>query len=127
MVVARGKDPTQALIEVPGAIARISLTHTTVDEEICALLAEPARVPDHWFAADADEWEKTLRDPSHRRAQWSATLGLYLVEPFGERRLWSRIRDLASTDIVHLERPGHPGPAHSTDSIADSVTAAESR
>jgi len=59
------------------------------------LFSDPDRVPRHWFDAAADEWELTLRDTGHRRALWSATLGLYLDEPFGDRGLWSRLPQLA--------------------------------
>nr|AFX59903.1 hydrolase [Rhodococcus wratislaviensis] len=59
------------------------------------LFADPDRVARHWFDAAADEWEITLRDPAHRRALWSATLGLYLDEPFGDRGVWSRLPQLA--------------------------------
>ncbi|WP_241031557.1 alpha/beta fold hydrolase [Rhodococcus koreensis] len=70
------------------------LLHAGARAGLRALLADPGVVPRHWYEAAADEWELSLRHASRRRALWSALLGLYLDEPFGETGLWDRIAGL---------------------------------
>lgn len=71
------------------------LLHQGTREAYRALFADPDRVPRHWFDAAADEWEITLRDGSHRRALWSATLGLYLDQTCRKETWWSRLAEMA--------------------------------
>ncbi|TQC49623.1 alpha/beta fold hydrolase [Rhodococcus sp. WS4] len=88
---------------LPPDLARLPLAvpapllHTAARTGLRALFADPDAVPRHWWEAAADEWELSLRHATRRRALWSALLGLYLDEPFGETGFWDR--------IATLERP----------------------
>ncbi|MCZ4588138.1 alpha/beta fold hydrolase (plasmid) [Rhodococcus pseudokoreensis] len=85
---------------LPADLARLPLAvpswllHTAARSGLRALFADPDKVPRHWYEAAADEWELSLRHATRRRALWSALLGLYLDEPFGETGLWDRIAAL---------------------------------
>jgi pimeloyl-ACP methyl ester carboxylesterase len=87
----RRRQLTALARRIPADLARLPiafphrLLHEGTRGAYRTLFADPDRVPRHWFDAAADEWELTLRDTGHRRALWSATLGLYLDEPFGDR------------------------------------------
>ncbi|MFD7011489.1 alpha/beta fold hydrolase [Rhodococcus jostii] len=97
----RRRQLTALARRIPADLARLPiafphrLLHEGTRGAYRTLFADPDRVPLHWFDAAADEWELTLRDTGHRRALWSATLGLYLDEPFGDRGLWNRVAQLA--------------------------------
>ena len=93
-LTALARRPPADLARLPIAFAH-RLLHEGTRAAYRTLFADPDRVPRHWFDAAADEWEITLADPGHRRALWSATLGLYLDDPSGDTGVWSRLRQLA--------------------------------
>ena len=122
---------------VPVDLARLPLAvpppllHIAARAGLRALFADPAAVPRHWCDAAADEWELSLRHAARRRALWSALLGLYLDEPFGETGLWDRIAALAPPALFLWGDADSLVPAafarHVTDAVpeARSVTLAE--
>jgi pimeloyl-ACP methyl ester carboxylesterase len=55
------------------------------------MFAVPARVPDPWFVAAADEFVRVMRMPAHRIAFFCALRQVYLDEAFGERGFWDRL------------------------------------
>lgn len=58
------------------------------------LFSEPSRLPQAWYDAAIDEFERVLGIRANRLATFSALRNIYLDEPFGDNGFWNRLPGL---------------------------------
>ncbi len=55
------------------------------------MFADPSRLPDVWYQAAVDEFERVIGTRRGRVAFFAALRQIYLDEPFGETGFWQRL------------------------------------
>jgi pimeloyl-ACP methyl ester carboxylesterase len=55
------------------------------------LFSQPSRLPQPWYDAAIDEFERVLSIRANRLATFSALRHIYLDEPFGDNGFWDRL------------------------------------
>lgn len=73
----------------------LPMNHGVVVEAIRAMMSEPSRLPDAWYAAAADECVRVFQSPSHRVAFFSCARQIFLEPPHGRSGFWDRLTLLA--------------------------------
>ena len=82
---------------VPAEVARLPVpppSHAMVVEAIRSMMSVPARMPQAWYDAAADEAVRVLRSPAHRVALLSCARQIYLEEAYGRDGFWARLPGL---------------------------------
>jgi pimeloyl-ACP methyl ester carboxylesterase len=81
---------------VPPALARlpVPLSHGMVVEGIRGMMSVPARLPQPWYDAAADEALRVFRSPAHRVAFFSCARQIYLEDAYGRNGFWDRLPGL---------------------------------
>jgi pimeloyl-ACP methyl ester carboxylesterase len=59
-----------------------------------ALFAVPDRLPQGWYDAAADEFQRVFSDRAHRIAFFAALRQIYLDDAFGDRGFWTRLEQM---------------------------------
>lgn len=87
--------PLVRLLRPEAGAFPLPLRHAVVVEVIRAMLSEPSRLPDAWYAAAADECVRVFRSPAHRVAFWSCTRQIFVEPARGRTGFWDRLPLLA--------------------------------
>lgn len=72
----------------------VPLSSGLVTEGIRAMFSEPARLPQAWYDAAADEAVRVLRSRAHRVAFFSCARQIYLEDAYGRAGFWQRLPGL---------------------------------
>jgi pimeloyl-ACP methyl ester carboxylesterase/putative sterol carrier protein len=73
------------------AALKVRVPRVLVVRGLRALFADPSRLPDVWYQAAVDEFERVIGTRRGRIAFFSALRQIYLDEPFGEAGFWQRL------------------------------------
>ena len=81
---------------LPAQLGRLpfALPHGAVVEGIRGMFSDPARLPQPWYDAAADECVRVLRSPAHRVAFLACARQIYLEDAYGRRGFWDRLPGL---------------------------------
>lgn len=86
--------PFVRLVRDEVAAVPVRVPRVVVERGLRGLFAEPARLPDAWYAAAVDEFIRVLNLRANRLAMFSALRHVYLDEPFGTGGFWERLPGL---------------------------------
>jgi pimeloyl-ACP methyl ester carboxylesterase len=86
--------PVVRMISPEWSRVPLPLSHHAVKAGIRLMFSSPARLPESWYDAGADEFIRVMRDFGHRRAFFSALRQIYVEEPFGTRGFWTRLSQI---------------------------------
>jgi pimeloyl-ACP methyl ester carboxylesterase/predicted lipid carrier protein YhbT len=76
------------------AVVPLPITHRMAVRILQTLFAEPSRLPDTWYDAASDEFQRVFADRSHRIAFFAALRQIYLDDAFGDHGFWTRLAQL---------------------------------
>ncbi len=81
---------------LPSDLARlpIPVPHAMVVEGVRSMMSVPERLPQTWYDAGADEFQRVWRSAAARRAFVASARQIYLEQAYGERGFWDRLPSL---------------------------------
>ena len=107
-------------------VPALSLTHSVVVESIRSMMSVPARMPQAWYDAAADEAVRVLRSPAHRVALLSCARQIYLEEAYGRDGFWARLPGLMPPTLFVWGDRDRLVPASFARHVADALPEAGS-
>ena len=101
-------------------------SHSMVVEAIRSMMSVPARLPQAWYDAAADEAVRVLRSPAHRVALLSCARQIYLEEAYGRNGFWARLPGLMPPTLFVWGDRDRLVPASFARHVADALPEAGS-
>jgi pimeloyl-ACP methyl ester carboxylesterase len=119
-------EPFVRLVRDEVATVKLPMPRAMVMRGLRALFASPSALPDPWFDAAADEFQRVWEQRGSRFAIFSAMRHLYLDPPFGAGGFWDRLPTLTAPALFVWGAQDVLVPASSSAFVTEALPLAQS-